>query len=78
MIAPRSAEILDPNSDRGRQVIRNAAYMKPTTQGDPPPDDRGSGMSDKKPNKKTDGGFWKTLGTALAEFAGQVLYKGPR
>jgi hypothetical protein len=32
-----SAEILDPNSERGQQAIRNAAYLKPTTQGDPPP-----------------------------------------
>ena len=35
-------------------------------------------MGDKKPDKKADGGFLKKLGTALAEFAGQVLYKGPR
>jgi hypothetical protein len=34
-----SVKILDPSSECGQQAIRNAAYLKPTTQGDPPPDD---------------------------------------
>jgi len=30
-------EIIDPNSVKGQQAIRNAAFLTPTTQGDPPP-----------------------------------------
>lgn len=30
-------DIIDPKSERGRQMIRNAAFEKPTTLGDPSP-----------------------------------------
>jgi hypothetical protein len=30
-------DIVDPKSERGQQIIRNSAFEKPLTQGDPPP-----------------------------------------
>lgn len=41
LLAERQPElnIVDPQSERGQQMIRNAAYERPTTQGDPPPED---------------------------------------
>lgn len=33
------ATVIDPKSPKGERFIRNSAYEKPLTQGDPPPDD---------------------------------------
>lgn len=36
---PSEMVIVDPSSARGQQMLRNAAFERPVTQGDPPPSD---------------------------------------
>lgn len=55
---------IDPKSERGQELIRESATVEPTTQGDPPPQN--------KP------GRWSRFLNGLGEAIGEFMFGGNR